>query len=295
MADYKIPIITGTELSEGDLLRWNGSNWVNYADSTYSPSSHLHDGDTLQLNAINSDGGAFSFTTTGLVTFNQSIASANYGATNKLTACATNAGALDFSAASKTLTVEDDAVVDQDLTSDASPTFSAWTVSSDCVLGGSSTIMSDTNDGADDAYVRISGGGGPTRSRGGTILCYGNEYESSEGRILLDAGGTSACGEIHFRTGGTTRIIIKYGGSICLGDGGTTDYITIGPTGDQTFTGSAGFYPRVLNQADEPAAGTGATQCDTGELVMWTDTDDSSCHLCYNHSGTVKTVFFFDI
>ena len=37
--------------------------------------AHTHDGDTLQLDAINSDGGAFSFATTGAVTFNQAIAS----------------------------------------------------------------------------------------------------------------------------------------------------------------------------------------------------------------------------
>jgi len=75
-----------------------------------------------------------------------------------------------------------------------------------------------------------------------------------------------------------------------LGDGGDTNYIQIGSNGDVSFTGTAGFYPRVLNQSAEPAAGTGATQCDTGELVVWTDTDDSKCYLCYNHGGTVKTV-----
>jgi len=36
MATYKLPVITGTSLSVGDILRWNGSNWVNYADSNYS-------------------------------------------------------------------------------------------------------------------------------------------------------------------------------------------------------------------------------------------------------------------
>ena len=40
---------------------------------TIPVGSHNHDGDTLQLDGINSDGGAFSFTTTGQVTFNQSI------------------------------------------------------------------------------------------------------------------------------------------------------------------------------------------------------------------------------
>jgi len=35
VADYKLPVITGTSLTIGDLLRWDGSNWVNYADSVY--------------------------------------------------------------------------------------------------------------------------------------------------------------------------------------------------------------------------------------------------------------------
>lgn len=72
--------------------------------------------------------------------------------------------------------------------------------------------------------------------------------------------------------------------------GTTTNGTYFSRTGDQTFVGSAGFYPRVLNQASEPASGTGATQCDTGEAVIWTDSDDAKCYLCYNHGGTVKTV-----
>lgn len=76
--------------------------------------------------------------------------------------------------------------------------------------------------------------------------------------------------------------------NVIVGDG--TNQTTISHTGDQTFAGSAGFYPRVLNQSAEPAAGTGATQCDTGEMIFWTDSDDSKCYLCYNHGGTVKTV-----
>lgn len=36
MAAHKLPIITGTSLTTGDLLRWDGSNWVNYPDSNFS-------------------------------------------------------------------------------------------------------------------------------------------------------------------------------------------------------------------------------------------------------------------
>ena len=81
------------------------------SDIGASASAHLHDTQTLEHDAVNSDGGAFSFSTTGLVTFNQSIAAANYAAANLLTAAATNAGGLDFSAASKTLTVAESITV----------------------------------------------------------------------------------------------------------------------------------------------------------------------------------------
>ena len=41
MPDYKVPVITGSELVVGDLLRWDGSNWVNYPDSNYAGSPIL--------------------------------------------------------------------------------------------------------------------------------------------------------------------------------------------------------------------------------------------------------------
>ena len=38
-----------------------------------SPTAHVHDGDTLEHNGVNSDGGAFAFNTTGAVTFSEAI------------------------------------------------------------------------------------------------------------------------------------------------------------------------------------------------------------------------------
>ncbi len=69
-----------------------------------------------------------------------------------------------------------------------------------------------------------------------------------------------------------------------------TNYTAISATGDVSFVGSAGFYPRFLTQSAEPAAGTGATQCDTSETVIWKDSDDNKIYLCFNDGGTVKTV-----
>lgn len=61
MADYKLPIITGTELVTGDLLRWNGSAWVNYADSSYGGGG----GDTFvdrgDLSGWDFDAGDFTY------------------------------------------------------------------------------------------------------------------------------------------------------------------------------------------------------------------------------------------
>jgi hypothetical protein len=108
---------TITRVSAG-IIAVEGTNVMLVGDA---PTAHTHDTDTLQHDGVNSDGGAFSFTTTGTVTFNQSITSANYTAANLLTAAANNAGELDFTAASKKLDVEDNAVVSQDYSSDATP------------------------------------------------------------------------------------------------------------------------------------------------------------------------------
>lgn len=46
------------------------------------------------------------------------------------------------------------------------------------------------------------------------------------------------------------------------------------------------FYPRRLNQAAEPGAGLGATQIDTGELLIWRDSDDGKIYIVYNDADT---------
>jgi len=109
-------------------------------------------------------------------------------------------------------------------------------------------------------------------------------------KVVLRSDDTSYFLSYNFGIGTTSPdTALQVVGDAKIGDD-NTNYVTIGTTGNQTFTGSAGFYPRVLNQTAEPAAGTGATQLDTGEMCIWTDTDDSKCYFCYNHGGTVKTV-----
>ena len=69
-----------------------------------------------------------------------------------------------------------------------------------------------------------------------------------------------------------------------------TNYLQIGTDGSLSFAGTARFYPRYLEQAAEPAAGTGATQCDTGEFVVWRDTDGGAPRFAFNHDGTVYDI-----
>jgi len=76
---------TITTLDELDALTDGGETNLHIHDDRYyteaevdaliggGGAGHLHDGDTLQLDGINSDGGAFSFSTAGTVTFTQSL------------------------------------------------------------------------------------------------------------------------------------------------------------------------------------------------------------------------------
>jgi len=70
----------------------------------------------------------------------------------------------------------------------------------------------------------------------------------------------------------------------------TTDCAAFSTLGNQTFIGGAGFYPRVLNQSAAPAAGTGATQVDTSEFIIWEDADNTETWLVYNRGGSVKGI-----
>ena len=83
---------------------------------------------------------------------------------------------------------------------------------------------------------------------------------------------------------------ISIGSVTPIGDGGTLNYTLFQGNGDLSFVGTAGFYPRLVLQSAEPTAGTGTGQCDTGELILWKDSDDSKNYLCYNDGGTIKKV-----
>ncbi len=70
-----------------------------------------------------------------------------------------------------------------------------------------------------------------------------------------------------------------------------TNYVTTSATGDMSFVGSAGFYPRLLRQDAQPANGTGLTQIDDEEQIIWIDTNDSNrTYLVYNDNTNAQIV-----
>jgi len=61
--------------------------------------------------------------------------------------------------------------------------------------------------------------------------------------------------------------------------GGSSNYISISSSGDISFVGTAGFYPVRSNQSAQPTP-------DTGELIIWRDSDDGKIYLIYNDTDT---------
>jgi len=91
-----------------------------------------------------------------------------------------NDGTLTFSAGSKTITVEDDATVDQDLTSDAGVTFASVTttddvtVGGDLIINGSTTTIATSNLKIQDAFGFFATGSAGTNVDGGIIVQSGS-------------------------------------------------------------------------------------------------------------------------
>jgi|GEM_PF-4520284 len=70
----------------------------------------------------------------------------------------------------------------------------------------------------------------------------------------------------------------------------TTHIVTLDDDEDILDLTANAFKPRVLAQTTQPTAGTGATQCDSGEMLIWIDTDDSNrAYFVYNYGGTIST------
>ena len=112
--------------------------------------------------------------------------------------------------------------------------------------------------------------------------------DNNGGAIFNEQG--NATGDFRVESDNQANMLFLDASADILYLGGTTNGTRFAANGDQSFIGTAGFYPRVLNQSSAPAAGTGATQCDTGEFIVWEDADNTETWLVYNRGGTVKGI-----
>jgi len=136
-----------------------------------------------------------------------------------------------------------------------------------------------------DGSVMIGDNAGYNTTTGAELILIGRD---------IDASSASASNEMNI--GNVVRGTVDTGsgevGEVYLGaEYPSGNYTKFDDNGDQTFTGTAGFYPRLVSQAAEPASGTGSTQVDQGEIIIWEDTDDSNkIYLIYNNGGTITKV-----
>ncbi len=120
-------LLQENQVNSGGLIKY-GSTHATFTDEMWFKNYTV--GGPIIFSANGGGTPHLTLTNTSAV-FSATITASNYTAANLLTACATNAGGLDFSAASKTLTVEDTAIVSQDYSSDGVPAFAGLTINSD--------------------------------------------------------------------------------------------------------------------------------------------------------------------
>jgi hypothetical protein len=113
--------------------------------------------------------------------------------------------------------------------------------------------------------------------------CLRLTYNDSNGSAAnyVDYAVTSGGDGTITPSGGDVNVV----GTLSAGDGGTTDYSKFASNGDLSFVGSSGFYPRRVSQNTEPANGTGSTQIDVGELIIWNDANGGEYWLLYNDTA----------
>ena len=180
----------------------------------------------------------------GTVTIAGALTASNYTAANLLTACATNAGALDFSAASKTLTVEDNAIVSQDYSSDASPTFAGLN------LGTGELTCGSINRAADTLTLEIGGTAevsitSTTVTLGGNLIIpdSGTIGSASDTNVMtIDASGNTTFSVFPITPSAAPDADYEVANKKYVDDnaGGVSTWIDLTDTDPANYTGDAG-------------------------------------------------------
>jgi hypothetical protein len=94
------------------------------------------------------------------------------------------------------------------------------------LMSKNSVIGINTDDGADDGYLALSGASADGPTRGGYIYLSGNERASDPGHVTIGAGNVIGIGSvITFRTAGTERMRLIGNGRLLIGTSTDQGYL----------------------------------------------------------------------
>jgi hypothetical protein len=94
------------------------------------------------------------------------------------------------------------------------------------LMAKNSVIGINTDDGADDGYLALSGASADGPTRGGYIYLSGNERASDPGHVTIGAGNVIGIGSvITFRTAGTERMRLIGNGRLLIGTSTDQGYL----------------------------------------------------------------------
>ena len=282
---------------------------------TYSGASKtLTVADTITLS-----GGGNTLTLAGdLTTQNNNVTINAVGAARTITLNESltvgdgNDGTITFSGASKTLTVEDTSVVNQDLTSDASPTFAGGTVTGNFTVGGTltaqeihteftsasivftsgSTTFGDTADDVHERTGSLNISGSLTLNDGTLTVTDDLSVDGTtnldntdiDGTLTVDGGNIvfnedSADQDFRVESNGNTHMLFVDGGNNRVGVGTST------PAKLFHVEGSTGgdFLARIKNIDSSNGEGLGILTNNTNSLFRILHAENSN--------GRVFTIF----
>ena len=139
----------------------------------------------------------------------------------------------------------------------------SWKASGSHLLSRGGEIRSDTTDGDDDNFLRLSGGGSHSVSRGASIVAGGNE-SVFPGHIILNTGAVSGA-EIQFSPSSTKRWAMNSSGDFVPTGNGTID---IGSSSFRVGT----LYVDTLDALN----GAGGGVNDNNTYIQWRNNADDA-------------------
>lgn len=154
-------------------------------------------------------------------------------------------------------------------------------------------IVANTSDGSDSSEIRVCGGGAQAASRGGTVICYGNEH-ANVGQVLVRAGAGVAGGISLDSGGGIVAVTGSMQAAVALSSETSGTLTSASANKHLALTGNITLNNSVFAANDKITLDPGTSNrtitrgSNGGAAVMYKNgTDSSSATLAANQMGGV--------